>query len=321
MKPRPNFFIIGAPKCGTTSLAAWLSEHPNVWMSPVKEPCFFCSDLEVVSTFSEKEYARLFDDANPDRHIAIGEASVWYLFSRVAVPRIENECAGSRYIVMVRNPVDMAHSLYGQLVFDGLEDIQSFERAWRLSSERREGRAVSPWCHEPRRLDYQQVCSLGEQLERLLQVVPMDRIHVVVLDDMIANPRMEYRKILDFLGLPDDGRTDFPVLNEAKRPRSLLFVRLLNVARQLKARFRFPRMLWLNRAVWRLIRLNSQPYRRQPVSPRFREELLAFYEPDIRKLGQLLGRDFDAWLQAGGENGQSASVPHVGGDVPRGQEE
>ena len=83
---KPNFFIIGAPKCGTTSLATWLSGHPNVFMSAVKEPHFFnTDDRRFISTL--EAYENLFRAASSD-HCAVGEASVWYLSSTEAVRNI-----------------------------------------------------------------------------------------------------------------------------------------------------------------------------------------------------------------------------------------
>ena len=83
---KPNFFIIGAPKCGTTSLASWVSEHPSVYMSPLKEPDYFHANEKIGSL---KEYEQLFEGAGPE-HITVGEASVRYLYSQVAVPNILN---------------------------------------------------------------------------------------------------------------------------------------------------------------------------------------------------------------------------------------
>jgi len=83
---KPNFFILGAPKCGTTSLAMWLSEHPNIFMCPIKEPHYFNTDgLQRIKTL--EQYESLFTDAKPE-HVAVGEASTHYLYSKEAVPRI-----------------------------------------------------------------------------------------------------------------------------------------------------------------------------------------------------------------------------------------
>src|SRR5262245_35065298 len=83
---KPTFFIIGAPKCGTTSLAAWLADHPDIFMSPTKEPHYFNTDHKRYLN-SLAGYEQLFEDAT-DRHSAVGEASVWYLYSANAVENI-----------------------------------------------------------------------------------------------------------------------------------------------------------------------------------------------------------------------------------------
>ena len=117
--PRPNFFILGAPKCGTTSLATWLGAHPQVYMSPDKEPHYFNADDRHPGVSSLERYEQLFAGAGAE-HAAVGEASVWYLYSKVAVANIEEYCQEPRYIVCLRNPVDMAHSLHEQQVVNGI---------------------------------------------------------------------------------------------------------------------------------------------------------------------------------------------------------
>jgi len=302
MHKKPNFFIIGAPKCGTTSLAAWLAEHPNIYMSPVKEPHFYSTDLNYFKTRTERDYARLFLGTN-ERHIAVGEASVFYLFSQVAIPRIEKECPGARYIVMVRNPVEMAHSLHEQQLFAGYEHIPDFEAAWQLSPERREGRAVSRWCREPKLLDYQSVCQVGQQLKRLFTIVPRTRVLVLVLDDMREDPRREYLKVLEFLGVPDNGRVEFPVKNPAKQRRSSwmrkMELTIGNVSRTMKETFGIP----LTRGTGVLQAMNrfNREYRpRSPLSPALRAELTEYFRTEILLLERFLHRDLSSWLDPSG---------------------
>ena len=291
---KPNFFIIGAPKCGTTSLASWLSEHPNIYMSPIKEPHFYNTDLRDVRIRDPKEYERLFRGAS-DKHIAVGEASVFYLFSKVAVPRIEKEHPGARYIVMVRNPIDMAYSLWDQFVFSGVEHISSFEEAWRLSEERAAGRAALPWTRDPRLLDYKSVCRLGEQVERLLNVVPKERVLVVILDDMKADPRSQYLRVLDFLGVPDDGRTEFPVHNPAKERRWPGLGRAVQMFLTARRRLGLPG--FNTGLLSKLDKLNTRYRPRPPLSPNMRRAMADYFRDDVRLLGQMIERDLSHWLQ------------------------
>src|SRR5882672_4936026 len=114
MSPQmPEFFIVGAPKCGTTSLYAYLSRHPAVFMPRVKEPFFFCSDIQTTSMVrSLDDYCALF--ALAPLGSMRGEASTLYLFSEVAIPRIMALRPDAKILVMLRNPSDAAYSFHQQ---------------------------------------------------------------------------------------------------------------------------------------------------------------------------------------------------------------
>jgi hypothetical protein len=294
----PNFFIIGAPKCGTTSIFDWLREHPNVYMSPLKEPRYFDRDLRMRARISKAAYMDLFRRAG-EQHLAIGEATVWYLYSREAVPNIEREIPGARYIVLVRNPVDMAYALHEQLSLNGAEPIRNFGRAWEMSPIRRRGQGVlGVFLSEPRLLDYQLVCRLGDQVEYLFSLVPRERILVLVLDDIRDNPRREYVKVLDFLGVPDDGREHFHVRNPAKQVRSHLLQNIIVLGmkgeRVVKERLGLSPV---NSAFFKALNAWNKVARpRPPLPEELRAQMEAYFASDILKLGRLLGRDFSHWL-------------------------
>lgn len=298
---RPDFFIVGAPKCGTTALFHYLSEHPNVFVpSDKKEPHYFSTDLnDPYAVRSEDAYLKLFAGARDD-HLAIGEGSVWYLYSNVAVPRILEFSPRARLLVMLRDPVELFVSLHNQLLAAYYENEGDPERAWALQRERAEGGAVPSYCPEPRLLQYSESCGIGRQLERLLAVAPGDQVHVVVFDDFVRDPRGVYRAVLGFLGLGDDGRREFPPINEAYRPRadrlglfhqqvdrllvtSPVLSRLLPVLAPLRP---------LSRAVRRW---NVRKARKPPLSSAFRARLRESFAVDVELLESLLGRDFSPW--------------------------
>src|SRR5437762_14391876 len=105
---RPNLFMLGGPKCGTTSFQEYLAGHPQVFMSEPKEPCYFDKDLPFpASPRNDAEYMRCFDGATGE-HTVIGEASTNYLYSKVAVATILAFNPAARFIVMLRKPIDMA---------------------------------------------------------------------------------------------------------------------------------------------------------------------------------------------------------------------
>ena len=290
---RPNFFIIGAPKCGTTSFAAWLAEHPKIYMSPLKEPHHF-NDEEPDGIRNLREYESLFEGAG-EQHVAVGEASVRYLYSGCAVSNILRYAPDARFIVMIRNPVEMAPSLHEQRLFSLNEDVQDFETAWKLQAERALGHFLPQGCLVPARLQYGAYCRLGEQLDRLLQKVPRERCKFILLDDIRRDPRAVYLDVLQFLGVPDDGRKSFPKMNVAKDRRSRAMARFITGLGRLKKRMGFsPVKGWglLNR----INRWNRAERPRPSISPTMKQVLIAYYRDDIRKMETILGRDLGKWL-------------------------
>lgn len=287
----PSFFIVGAPKCGTTSLAAWLAAHPAVYMPPLKEPAHFAADLKPRRP-DRRAYQALFAAADA-RHLAIGEASTCYLFSQVAVPAILEQCTAPRFIVCLRNPIEMVRSLHQQVVFDLYEDVRVFEDAWRLQGARREGRRV-PWkCREPWVLAYEARCRLGEQVARLLRRVDRKQVLFVLLDDLQAEPAREYRRVLAFLQVPDDGRAVFPVLNRAKDTRSPLVKLGVRFLSELRCAAGVTVRIGIRPV---LDRLNTRPVTLAPLTNDVRNQLRTCFAADVRLLGSLIERDLSHWM-------------------------
>ena len=215
----PNFFIAGAPKCGTTALSEYLCAHPNVYMCYPKEPSFFADDLppfRAVTTLSE--YEALFRRRSID-HLAVGEASVWYIYSQYAMDRIRAFNPDAKIILMFRNPIDFLQSLHTHFLFDFNEDQTEFIEAWNLQDARREGRHRPEKCVVPQFLQYKAVASFSRYVEHVLTLFPRDQVKCVIFENFVSNSRAVYLDILDFLGVPDDGRVSFPKINEAKSHR------------------------------------------------------------------------------------------------------
>lgn len=290
---KPDFFIPGAPKCGTTALARWLAEHPCVYFSPRKEPHFFNRD-SMPATPALAEYQALFRGAD-DRHKAVGEGSTHYLYSRAAIPRILEYAPAARFIVCLRNPLDMAPALHNECLSQGWETVPSFEAAWRLQARRRAGHDIPATVRgDPARILYGPYCRLGEQLERLYGWVDRERVLTMLLEDLRSDPAAEYRRALEFLGLPDDGRRDFPVVNAATRVRSLTLARLVRRAAMVRNAVGLRGDWGVAKAVRRL---NTRPYDSAVLRPAMRDELRDYFRDDIRRLGDLLERDLSAWLR------------------------
>jgi hypothetical protein len=180
-------------------MAEWLRTHPNIFMCE-KEPCYFNTD-DGPSSYTLDTYEGLFRGAR-EQHIAIGEASALYLYSSTAVTNIIRYQPDARFIVMVRNPVEMAQSYHVEMLLRGAESVQDFLAAWSLQEDRRSGRHLPAFAVTSRHFLCGEVCSLGAQLERLLSIVRRDRVLVIVLDDVASNPRNEYLRVLEFWASP-----------------------------------------------------------------------------------------------------------------------
>lgn len=290
---KPNFFIIGAPKCGTTSLASWLADHPNIFMSPVKEPNFFNTDMTDTRNPAPSlaEYEALF--ARADRsHEAVGEASTWYLLSKAAVGNILAYAPEARFIVMLRDPVEMAPSLHEQYVRSGREPVGDFAEAWAAQEDRLAGRKVPENGWTPHRLDYGNICSLGRQVERVLAQVPHDRVHMIWMDELRADPLGVYKEVCAFLGVAYDGRTDFEARNKARRHRIPAVSAIVRLLARLK------RLLGINARLGIapiVERLNAKERPRSALDERLAAELRACFRDDISQLAALTGRDLTTW--------------------------
>jgi hypothetical protein len=238
-------------------------------------------------------YEDLFAAAKPEHTFRI-DASTTYLYSSHAITRILAYAPDARVIAMVRNPVDMVVLLHAQRLFDGDDNVKDFAAAWRLQPDRIEGKHL-PWlCRTPALLQYGPNCRLGEQIERLFRTVPAEQQHVIILDDLKTNPHNEWTRLLRFLELDDDGRTEFPVHNAAKRNRSTHLRTTTRIVAQAKEALRLPRF---RLGVLRTIdSVNRQEQPNDRIAPALRAELYEYFRDDVRLLGELLKRDFSGWL-------------------------
>lgn len=292
MKPSPDFLIAGAAKCGTTALFEYLSRHPSVFMPRIKEPKFFCTDIKTTGgVYSSEEYKALFAPAG--RRMT-GEASAMYLYSTVAIERIMAHNPEALVIVMLRYPVDAAHSLHAARWAHGHENIPEFEDAWRAQAARLGGERLPLRWPDPSTLQYGDIYRYAPQVRRVLDCVPREHRHFIVYEDFFADPGTHYAAVLRFLGLAPDPRAAFAVVNPSIGARSS------RVAGWLRTPPRWLRVAYspvrpLARAAGihptRLARqLNSQPREKPAMRPAFRSELDRYFADDIAELEELLGR-------------------------------
>jgi hypothetical protein len=297
---RPDFFIVGTFKGGTTALYDYLGQHPGVFMPFHKEPLFFGDDLtRRYGRMTPSQYADLFREAEPGQ--IAGEASAWYLYSTSAAREIHDFNPEARIIVMLRNPVDVMYAQHSQLLFNVEEDIADFGQALLAEADRRAGRRLPPGPLRVENLYYRHSVRFAEQLRRYLDAFGGDRVHVIIHDDLRRDTPGVYRSALEFLGVDPNFEAWFDVVNPNKRVRSRLLQRLVYqpprpILRAVPWLRRFPLVHRLRESV---LGINSSAQRRPPMNPSLRHSLELELAPEVAELGALIGRDLSHWSGAG----------------------
>lgn len=290
---RPNFFIVGAPRCGTTALYAYLEQHPDVFMPYHKEPVFFGSDLRKrPRSLDEDAYLELFRAGAGRRRR--GEATVWYLYSEAAPQEILTFDPDARIIIMLRNPVDMMHSLHSLMLFTGNEDIADFEGALAAESDRRAGRRMPHDTRRPEGLLYRWCADYAPHVRRWLTTFGRDQVRIIVFDDFSAQPATVYRETLEFLGVDAEFQPDFAVVNRNKGVRSRRLQRLMTSPRFYAA------TRWLPGSAFHALRqglkrVNTRHESRRPIEPALRARLTAEMSPRVAELAEVIDRDLSSW--------------------------
>jgi hypothetical protein len=293
----PNFFIIGAMKAGTTSIYHYLGEHPEIFMSPRKEPNFFAfedrvsfsgpGDSQLTWVASLNSYRSLFEGALHEK--AVGEASTLYLYSPTSAARIREHLPHARFIAILRDPVDRAYSNYLHWFRRGSEPLADFSEAIR-SEEKRVRENWSPGWHYVRKGFYHR------QLTRYAEVFPRSRMMVRLYDDLVADPLGLMRDIFRFLEVDDGFVPDVSRrYNTGRMPRSTLLHRLLVRPHALRSLLKplLPKTL---RRRWATILRERNLQTPPPLSAELRAELQNVYREDIVQLQDLIRRDLSRWL-------------------------
>lgn len=303
---KPDFFIVGAPKCGTESLDNYLRQHPEIFMGR-RERHYFGKDLDFVPTrhrMDEAEYLDMFADAGGAIHR--GEKSVWYIYSQSAPHEMKAFHPDAKVIIMLRNPVDQMYSLYFQMLFTLDEDVQSFEEALSLEDQRRAGGNLPPFCTMPRKVFYRANAHYTDYVQHYLDVLGPDHVHIIIFDDLASDAAGVMRKLLIFLELNSDFEFDLRIHNANKVWRSRLVrtmqARSTQYYRMIprSARAYVPDSL-VNGIKHSLLpavdRWNRVYQKRPPMDTVLRHELQAEFLPEVERLSVLIGRDLTHWCK------------------------
>jgi hypothetical protein len=299
----PNFLMIGGAKAGTSSLYAYLRQHPDVFLSEVRECDFFVLEggtprysgpgdhialRRYVTTLDQ--YQALFEGASGRR--AVGESSDLYLDGDGAAERIRRHLPEARLIVILRNPVERAYSQFKHLVRDGRETLPTFEQAL-AAEEQRAANGWHPIWHLAGRGFY------AGQLQKYLDLFPREQLSIHLYDDFVADPPKVMRALFEFLGVDPAFPVDMSLkYNVSGTPRSQLLHSFL--AQPLAVKDVFKPLLpapFRHRVRAKLMNRNIVPDRSR-MSKATRRALTARFREDVLRLEALIGRDLGPWRAA-----------------------
>ncbi|MBC8454833.1 MAG: sulfotransferase [Deltaproteobacteria bacterium] len=296
----PDFFIVGAPKCGTTAMYRWLEAHPQIFV-PVKEIHYFGGDLDHRRPeVSPDRYASLYEPATSAHH-AVGDVAVWHLMSEQAADEIYAFNPEARIVIMLRRPYEMLYSLHSQLLYSGEEDLKDFGEALAAESARSEGRRIPASTHmgleapPTECLFYSKVASFADQVARYQE--RFSQVHVVLHDDIKADSAATYRGVLEFLGVDTGFQPNFSVMNPNTQVKSQAARKLIQGARFGPVRGLVPqRIRTIGRKVFDgLQAMNTEAVARPALDPDLKLRLQIQFQEDVERLARLIDRDLSAW--------------------------
>lgn len=303
----PDFFLAGAPRCGTTALSRYLSRNPQICFSRPKEP-HYLTKIDRIPAPDElkRDYLDRYFAHRTDSHRVMGEGSVSYLHAPGVIERVLHFNPKARFIVQLRNPLKMLPSYHLRMRFLLQEDEADFAEAWALEAARKRGESIPKRCLDSRLLYYSEVASFGAQLERLFNLAGREQTHVIVFDDFANDTLGVYKRCLEFLGVDYDGQTDFERRFDSQMYRfrwlqQLLFVPATSDGKiadtlQQRARKYNPDGSKKKSFIKRLTKLNKIPMSPERLTPHMVNILCETLEPDVRHLSRLLERDLSHWI-------------------------
>ena len=297
----PDFFVIGAPKAGTTALHAALARHPQLFMSPVKEPKFFLCDGPPPTQggpgdahsyrewiWRREDYERLF--AAAPAGALKGESTPLYLADPRAVERIHEAVPQARIIVILRDPVDRAYSNWAHLWADGLEPIDSFTAACAEEESRKQAGWAPFW-------RYREIGLYGRQLSHLYSVFPREQVLVLRYMWLVEEPQRTLDTVCRFLGVEEGLLDEAPAQNVGTYVPPTRLTRVLQTTMRAGAAVgrHFPPRCGARLSIPLLFLLQRAPEHRPELAPEDRADLIDYFSEDITVLEELTGWDLAAW--------------------------
>lgn len=291
-KVQINFLIVGAAKAGTTSLYYWLKQHPEVFIPDIEEPSYF---VHGYSLSDWDKYLSLFEPGRGKR--AIGEKSTAYLVAPESSQWIRKMLGDIKIIILLRNPVQRALSLYSWMVMEGYEWISTFEQAF-AEEEKRFYDESFRWKNPEYFWDYMYFRSglYYEQVKRYIDAFGSELVKVYLFEDLVRFPAEVYTDVCNVLEVSTGFRPDFTPKNPSKIPRSIALQYLLRKLQRSSRRLPRGSRFIARQFVSLVMSLNKKVGHKPKIPLEVKKRLREMYRTDITKLGELIQRDLSDWL-------------------------
>lgn len=302
MKQYPNLYLLGAAKCGTTSLHNYLSQHPDICMSIPKEPFFFEVEYERGLDFYMEKYFRHYSGQS-----VIGDGRHRHLYLPFVLPRIkENAPSDAKFLVIVRHPVDRAYSHWWHFYSRGIENklfveaiddnIKRIQEGPHFVSEQDALLYKKSFDWNDGFSPYRSYVDSGfyaEQIQRYIDSFGSDRIKILFLSDLISDPDSVMASIFEFIGVSSDLQIKFTTNNVSL---SAMGVTIFNMLKNIPGRKIFPK--FLRTALSDRIQRTFSASKKGSLMPTdLRKRLISIYEPYTLKLEHMTGRLLEGWRE------------------------
>jgi Sulfotransferase family len=298
---KPNLFIVGQPKTGTTALHQFLGQHPEIYMSSIKEPHFFCADFHLESDRaygkqrfydfrSESAYLQLFSKAKNVK--VAGESSTNYLYSQVAAEKIYNFNPDAKIIIVLREPAKFLYSLHSHYVKFTEENEPDFFTALALETKRKQEEALSPRVTSPSYLYYSQRVQYYQQVKRYCDRFKPEQIKVIIFEEFKSANEGIFREVLEFLGVNPNFTPEYSAINVNKEVKFKAINNLINnpLAKSISKNLLsqefndFVRDNVVEKLLW-----HQAPKAKIPEEIKL--QLMQQYQPEVAKISELLQLD------------------------------
>lgn len=299
----PNFFIVGAPKCGTTALCNYISQHPSAFIPNRKELHFFGTDLGYHYRVSDiNTYLKFFSEA--ESYQVRGEGSVWYLLSKQASSEIKQFNPNAKIIIMLRNPVDLLYSLHAQYLYNEYENVKDFSRILYIEEQRRHGINLPKKITSNYGLVYKEAAHFRPQIERYLGNFDRKNVHIIIYEKFRNDTVNEMRKLERFLNLETHNKYELGVVNASKKWRNIHLHNFFEDPPDVISKMAGTCLMandpikagrWVFRKIDRSLNLNRK--QRPELDPLLRKNIRDKFTDDIKYVEQLIGMKLDCWWE------------------------